>query len=316
MKEAHRFTSKDSPGRILSAERWQTIQANLFPAARPAVEPWQTFRWHGAAGNTCDTYKEHSSQALAIDVLGTLRVSPDRDRILDQLASQLGLPVGGPWEVQLEWHDPDNLLKEKQPTWVDAVAMSPQALIFFECKFCEADGGVCSQTQPLRTGKHRGLVQCNGAYTPQINPANGRRAACALTAKGIHYWDLIPEVFSIPSDLGYLRCPFAGPWFQWMRNLTVCLAAARHSNRQPAFVLVYADGPTLPVAERLKSDEWLRFTCQLRPNVIALQALSFQRLGNLAQAACPSDPLWADLSGWIRRKIGDVCRARALRDEM
>lgn len=136
MDKPRRFTSRDIASRSLSAGRWQSIEANLFPAARPAVEPWQTFRWHSAAGNVCDTYKEHSSQALAIDVLGTLKVSPDRDMILDHLAAQWGLPAGGPWEIELEWCDPANHLGEKQPTWVDAVAISPRALIFFECKFC------------------------------------------------------------------------------------------------------------------------------------------------------------------------------------
>jgi hypothetical protein len=47
-----------------------------------------------------------------------------------------------------------------------------------------------------------------------------------LTAKGIRYWDVIPRVFDYDADASYIECPFAGPWFQWMRNLTLCHEAA------------------------------------------------------------------------------------------
>ena len=45
--------------------------ANLFWAARPAVEPWDEFPWHHRSDGQCDRWKPHSSQALAIDVFGT-----------------------------------------------------------------------------------------------------------------------------------------------------------------------------------------------------------------------------------------------------
>lgn len=150
---------------VMSAFRRRSIEANLFPAALAAVEPWERFRWHGASGDGCDTYKEKSSQALSIDVFGTLQQSAERDVVLDQLAAGLGLPMGGPWDLKLEWRDPHNLLKEKQRTWVDAVARSPRSLIFFECKFCETDGGGCGQTQPILAGRRKGFKQCNGCAT-------------------------------------------------------------------------------------------------------------------------------------------------------
>lgn len=313
MKAPGRFAATSASRRSLDAARWRSIEANLFPEAVAAVEPWQTFRWHSAAGNVCDAYKEHSSQALVIDVLGALKVSPQRDQVCDALARTLGLPTGGPWEIQLEWHDPDNLLKEKTATWVDAVASSPYALIFFEGKFCEPDGGSCSQTRPVPSGRNQGKVPCNRTYAPQVNPVNGRTAACALTGKGLRYWEIVPEVFKFPNDLGYHPCPFAGPWFQWMRNLTVCWAAACQSRRQPAFVLIYADGPTLPMAERVQSADWQRFARQVRTEAITLATYSYQALVEVAQAACPEDPLWPRLARWIQRKIGTVCQARQVR---
>jgi hypothetical protein len=288
--------------------RYTSILANLFPAAHAAVQPMRAFRWHSAAGERYDTWKVQSSQALAIDVFGTLQTAPQRAAVLDRLAGELGLPAGGPWEVQLEWHDPDNRLNEHQPTWVDAVARSPRALILFEGKFTESDGGRCSQTQPLRSGPHQGLRQCSGSYMWQVNPATGQEARCALTAKGLRYWEFIPQVFDYDAGQSYFECPFAGPWFQWMRNLTVGYAAARLSHAQrAAWVLAYAEGPGLPMAARVRSPEWARLLDRLQPGAITLRALSYQALIALAQAACPNDPVWPALAAWVQQKIDTVC---------
>ena len=316
----------------MQAARRRSIQANLFPAALAAVEPWDDFRWHGAAGETCDAYKEKSSQALTIDLFGSLKLHARRDAVFDRLAGILGVATGGPWEVALEWHDPANTLAEKQPTWVDAVARSPRSLIFFECKFCEADGGSCSQTRPIAAGRRTvrptisaapfragtpaallsgvgtgtGLVQCNGHYLPQTNPANGHQANCALTAKGIRYWDLIPEIFGYAQEANYAPCPFAGAWFQWMRNLATCVAVARRDGLQPAFVVVYADWPGLPMAERVGAAEWRWLESRVDPAAISFRTLSFQAIAELACQAVPGDPLWPELTAWIERKISSV----------
>lgn len=294
----------------MNASRRATIRANLFWAAHPAVEPWDEFRWHSASGETCDTWKEHSSQALAIDVFGAIKVSPYREAVLDGLAASLGLPLGGSWELELEWANPDNPLKERQPTWVDAFARNSHSLIFFECKFTEADGGGCSQTRPLPSGPHKGQVQCNGSYMWQVNPVNHKEARCALTAKGIRYWDVVPQVFDYDADASYIQCPFAGPQFQWMRNLTNCWAAAQRAKLRAAFVVVYADGPGLPMAERVKSEEWQRFESRLQPETVLFQTRSFQAIVELARAAVPSDPMWPELAAWVNRKIANVGQAR------
>jgi len=293
-----------------SAHR-RTIESNLFPAALPAIE-WNKFSWHSGKGSASHTFKEHSSQALTIDVFGTLKASESRDAALGELARNLGLPDEGPWQVELEWQDPDNLVGERQQSRIDAVAISPRALIFFECKFTEIDGGTCSQTRPILRGKHKGLVQCNGSYMPQVNPTNGKTSACALTPKKMRYWELVPEVFNIPAELGYRPCPFAGPWFQWMRNLTICWAVAQARGLQPAFVLAYADGPTLPMAARIQSADWARFTKVLKPNTVPVRTLPIQSIVSMAQTANPNDPTWPELQQWVTRKIESVCRARQI----
>lgn len=287
--------------RTSNPSQWGTILANLFEGAHAAVHPPGKFRWHSAAGEHHDTWKEHSSQALAIDVFGTLQVCDERDVILDRIATELGLPTGGPWQVTLEWHDPDNLLHEKQPTWVDAVAQSPNTLIFFECKFTESDGGTCSQT-----GQRKGEARCNGSYMWQINSANGQEGRCILTTKGIHYWEVIPTIFDYDANESYFQCPFRGSWFQWMRNLTVCKAAAQKAGLKPAVVVVYADAPGLPMAARVKSEEWDKLKGRLQPRAITFEAMSFQTLLTLAREALPANETLTELEAWVQGKISRV----------
>lgn len=293
----------------LPAAKRTTLLRNIFPAAQGAIDI-DHFRWHASAGERNDAFKLHASQALVLDVFGTLKMSEQRDAVLGAWAEMLGLPVGGPWAVELEWHDPANPLDEKQPTWADAVAHSPRALIFFEGKFTENDGGACSQTQRLRSGAHKGLRQCDGRYMWQTNPANGLEARCALTAKGIRYWEAIAQVFDYAVDDSYFECPFAGPWFQWMRNLTNCFASARLANLQPACVLAYAEAPSLPMAQRVHSAEWQKLQSHLQPYAISFQAHSYQSLIAHAQAAAPQEAVWPELAAWVQNKIDAVTRSR------
>src|SRR5580693_8199001 len=101
---------------------FESIKANLFPASHAAIGDWRSFPWHRDRQNGIQTGKLQSSQALAIDVFGTIKVSEERDRILGALARECGLPDDGPWTLELEWKDADRLLREPKPTQVDAVA--------------------------------------------------------------------------------------------------------------------------------------------------------------------------------------------------
>ncbi len=62
---------------------WERIRANIFPAAIPSTEPWRDFPWHSGADQI------HSSQALAIDVFGTLQVSGTKNAALCALTAKV-----------------------------------------------------------------------------------------------------------------------------------------------------------------------------------------------------------------------------------
>src|SRR5260221_1106299 len=153
------------------------VKKNLFPGSHSAISDWNKFPWH--RHGLVQTCKQQSSQALAIDVFGTIKVSREKDRILGALAQKCGQLDDGPWTLELEWTDKDRLLREPRATQVDAIAFGRNALLVIECKFTEAGGG-CSQPIPISKGANRGLQQCNGNYAFQINPVNTVAARCAL----------------------------------------------------------------------------------------------------------------------------------------
>lgn len=278
------------------------IEHNIFPPAHKACEPWETFPWHAGGGGATDTHVTHSSQALAIDVFGTIKTSSDRDVILDALATNLGVPTGSPWTITMEWVARPSLLNEPRPTQVDVYAESSHSVLLFECKFTELDGGACSQTV-----SRNGSIPCNGHYVQQTNRGNGMTSRCALSGKGIQYWDIIPKVFHLDAETDYQPCPFAGPAYQWMRNLVVAYKLARQKNKQPAVVIVYADSADLPMAKKVKAHEWGEFTRTVRQDQVSLHVRSYQEILALAQEATRDgsgeDTLWTELNQWVNRKI-------------
>jgi hypothetical protein len=304
----------------MNRETERRIRENLFEAAWPALEPWDEFPWHEDRFGNIQAHKPNSSQALAIDVFGTIKTSPCRDRIMGRIAERLGVSPAGPWEISLEWCSPQNELREKRRTQVDAIAESPGSLVFFECKFTEA-GGSCSQTEPLKSGMHRGLVQCDGSYRLQTNPANGVSSRCALTGKGIDYWDVIPQIFPFPAERDSLPCPFALSCFQWMRNLALCFARGRTLLKRPAVVAAYADHPKLAMARTIEGAEWRRFAGSVRREAVAFSSISYQQMVRMAEAAVADRQdeaaKWRKLRSWVERKIstaGELADAVQTRD--
>ncbi|MGV7227819.1 MAG: PGN_0703 family putative restriction endonuclease [Nitrospirales bacterium] len=288
------------------------LERNIFPAAHQACEPWEKFPWHTWA------HVAHSSQALAIDVFGSIKTSANRDTILDALAQTIGLPTGGPWDVTLEWAARPTLLNEPHPTQVDVYAESPQAVILFECKFTEQDGGACSQT-----GKRNGSIPCNGNYAASILPppsfppvvsGNTSSFRCALSEKGIQYWDIIPKVFHLDAQTDYQPCPFAGSAYQWMRNLVVAYKVGRQKNKQPAVVIVYAESPGLPMAQKGRSNEWTQFARTVKQEQVPLHVRSYQEILTLVQETThqgSGEPtLWRELGEWVERKMSAINGAR------
>ncbi len=278
---------------------FEAIRANLFPGSQAAICDWSEFPWHRDGAGVIQTFKVESSQALAIDVFGTIKVSRDRDRILGALALQCGVPSDGPWTLELEWTDRDRLLGERRPTQVDAIALGRRGLLVIECKFTEVGGG-CSQPSEIAKGAHRGLRQCNGNYALQTNPVNGREARCALTGKEIRYWEIIPEVFGLDPEQDYRPCPFRGEAYQWMRNVVLAQRLASTRGLSSAVIAAYADGDWFPTALKVRSGFLGQPVASGKTSVVPL---SYQSIVALARSVVNDQSDWIALAAWVMRKI-------------
>ena len=239
-----------------------------------------------------------SSQALGIDVLGTIKVSDERDRIIGAIARRCGVPGEGPWKLKLEWTDPANFLREPEAIQVDAIAFGKNGLLVFECKFAEAGGG-CGQPTPIATGIHSGLRQCTGDYLLQPNPLNGRASRCALTGKGVRYWELIPEVFGLDPEQDYRPCPFRDDSYEWMRNVLLAETLAAARGVYGSVVAVYADG-NFDTAEKVRSGVLGRPAASGKKLIFPM---SYQEIVALAESLSDHPDQWVELGAWIDRKI-------------
>ena len=286
------------------------IKRNLFPAAHSSVERWDEFRWHTDRGGECDTDKDNSSQALAIDVFGTLSQVKSRHHIFNEILRTLGFQSSGQWTVDLEWPVPNALLGEPRETQVDAVARNRDFLVFIECKFSESEAGRCSQPKPLAKGAHEGVRQCNGNYEYQVNPGSGKAAWCSLTGKGIKYWEHIPKLFGVSPAEVHRPCPFADSKYQWMRNVVACWAESKAQRLTPVFLVVYADAPgirQLPTARFLRSDAWESFKSWIRPNTVFVREVGYLDLLDAALGVAGEDSaMLRALRNWVEAKVRRV----------
>lgn len=278
------------------------VKKNIFPGAHDAV--WGALPWHAGAASP------HSSQALAVSVFGMLAVHPARQALIDaMLNSVFGWGSAGEdaWRVDLDRTLGHRLLGERRPTQIDVLLHNPTTVVMLECKFTEASGGPCSQPNRRPSGAHQGLRQCDGNYREQTNPVNGRTARCALSAKGIRYWEHIPTYFDLACDQDHVPCPFAGPAYQYMRNLLAAGEGARRPKKvRAAFGLVYVAGEGFPVSAEVADpgSEWGRFVARLRPDSpVAVKAVSYQDLLQAWRECLPKDVMLADLAAWVEDRI-------------
>lgn len=288
---------------MLTSEESRSIELNLFPSARWIVHERPDFPWHRDRARSVTACLPFSSQALALDFFGTVDRLRSRDAICGHIASHLGLSPDGPWSITPEEEVPRDLLGEPRRTQVDALARGNEAIILFECKFTEADGGACSQPSPITKGLHKGLRQCDGNYRPQVNPVSGRSARCALTSKGVRYWELMPHSLRVDPDTDHLPCPFAGGWYQWMRNLLAAAAMSNIAGARAAFVILYADGP-FPMARKLRSPDWRRFEALVSGSV-TLRTVSYQGILVWACEAAEDEDrdVLKECGAWMHRKL-------------
>ncbi|MBL8199865.1 MAG: hypothetical protein JNK40_02745 [Chromatiales bacterium] len=291
----------------LNTSEVAAIEANLFAGARRIVREQPDFPWHRDSRGAVTATQPNSSQALAVDLFGTIDVLSSRNAIVDAWMADMSLTLAGPWTIELEALLPRELLGERRQTQMDALAIGITGIAVFECKFTEPDGGGCSQPVPLSRGAHGGMRQCDGNFRDQVNPVNNVRAPCALTGKGIRYWDLIPDVLAIDPTLEHRPCPFSGGWYQWMRNLVAASALGRTKGLPAAVVVVYADGP-FPMAWKVGSGEWHRLNELAAGRQVPLRTVSYQHLlvvaANAAQAT--ERALIDQLSAWMEAKYATV----------
>jgi hypothetical protein len=292
---------------MLTDDELRAVESNIFPAARYVPRSRPDFPWHRDKVNGVTARSVNSSQALAIDVFGTLPTLQYVDPVVDAWSSILPFDGEGPWQVEVEHPMRRSILGEPASTQLDAVAMGPRWIVAFECKFTESGGGTCSQVQPLRSGPNKGLRQCSGAYVPQRNPVNLATARCALQPKGVKYWDWIPNLLGYSADEDHSPCPFAGGWYQWMRNVVAAGALAQQTQRRGTAILVYADGP-FPIAEQVARPEWTEFVARTSLRPVPVKAVSYQQLLECAIAGChPADAsTLGSLTEWVARKVAYV----------
>jgi len=295
----------------LNAAEIAGIENNLFPFVRNYVRENPNFPWHRDSNGLPTASQTVSSQALAIDFFGTIKKLVSRDAIFTEWIRHFALHLSGPWDIELEALVPRDLLGEQRATQIDALATGSGGLIAFECKFTEPDGGACSQPNALSKGAHKGLKQCNGNYEEQVNPVNSVKSRCALSGKGIRYWEFVSEVMDVDSTQDHRRCPFTDGRYQWMRNLVAALMLGRAFKKPPVFMVVYTEGP-FPMAKKLLEADWKRFIASVEGHAVPLRIASYQQLLSLAsEAATENDrPVLNDLDKWIAGKVSAASAQR------
>ena len=156
--------------------------------------------------------------------------------------------------------------------------------------------------------------QCNGNYELQINPReNKAESRCALSGKGILYWDVIPEVFRYDVAVDQAPCAFKDGGFQLMRNAILAWRLAHDEGIKAAVVILYADSPNFLFPIWLASGGFEKFGASLRQDQIVCRAVSYQAFLRTALAAVPageSNTKWRELSSWIERKIANAAASK------
>jgi hypothetical protein len=98
-----------------------------------------------------------------------------------------------------------------------------------------------------------------------------------------------------------------------MRNLVLAEEIRRSEGLQTAFVIVYADHPSLSYSQKVSShgdranQDWNEFKSTLRAGAALLHTISYQELLAIAVgAAGESSAKWSDLQSWVARKVRTV----------
>jgi hypothetical protein len=273
------------------------IKRNIFDRSIDSIEDYQKFDWH-KNGKNIDTNQANSSQALAIDFWGCLKLSKYKNQLINKLFDKNEKN----WFINFEYED-KSLLSEKKATQVDILIESENCVLVIESKFTEKEGGRCSQTNKDKNG----VYQCNGKYEKQTNPRNNNiESQCALTGKGIKYWEFIDELTYYKKNETYDPCPFKGGEYQWMRNICFAEAYAKKYNVDSESYLVYLDSEKCSVSNKVKKGTYLGKLKGMIKDEKAFAPRSYNELISKCISYLESDTeeknIWIDLEKWIINK--------------
>lgn len=278
----------------ISESRIEKIKQNIFFRSRDAIMDYENFPWHYHAE------KNNSSQAFAIDFWGCLKLSQLKDQIINML---FGHDCDS-WEIILE-HTEDSLMAETTSTQIDVLIKNDNKAIIIESKFTEKNGGKCSQAKK----REDGLYQCNGNYESQENPvypSNGT-SKCALTGKGIKYWDFIDMLTKIKKDVTHTTCPFKGGEYQWMRNICFAEAYSQKHKVKSETYLVYYKSDKCPISKKVDDDSYLGNLKGQILNKKSLKPLAYNDLLEIIIEFLNSidfdeQRVWIELKEWMANK--------------
>ncbi len=288
----------------------ERLRKNLYPEAWSIVEPWRTFPWD-RAGTFVRATVPHSSQALCIDVWGTIALSAEKVNLLNALMRRLGFPQSKTYKITFEWVDPQNKLNEIRRTQIDCLLEGDSINLLIECKFTEPSAGSCSR--PLKD-KEYGLTRCNGNYELQANPSKdalfdffGLPSAehrCSLSREGISYWDYIPVLFSFGNFQHMRPCPFRGSSYQIMRNLVLSRVLEERTGKRGAVLVCYAHHPSLGFSRAVREDGFIDRIQDTLLDRSRLHAISYQSLLRILGHTNPSASReLRALADWVEQKI-------------
>jgi len=275
-------------------EKLNKIKNNMFPHAFDSIEEPEKVKWHSKA------HQKNSSQVLAFDVFGTLKISKYKDEIINMIS----FVNDKEWNVELEYEPDKNILNEPKSSQIDVRIWTEKTELIIECKFTEKDGGACSQTKTISKGSNKGKQQCNGNYEDQINLVNNISSKCALSGKDIKYWDYIGDIYpSLDKSKTYSPCPFNSGSYQWMRNL--CLVKNNLKQKKNSkFLLVYVESEKLHVSKMVEENKVFN---DALPKSDLYSFLSYQEIINFGLQVSKTDinehQIWNDLKIFFDKKV-------------
>lgn len=276
----------------------------LYNLALTDRERDPSFKWHRYADS------ERSSQMFCLSALGSLRNLDIGNKILNDLFSEafqeISLPDFIEWKISPEYEDRD-ILNEKgtpQSSSVDCFCESPQMVVCIESKFvsdAKEGFGSCNQVR----GK------CAGYYGPGSDLKTHTNAWCRLKVKDgrrtpRHYWCLgrlyfRQEIFAQQSYGD--TCPFAGSFYQLMRNFLFAAEVARRD--QKAFFGVLAICPERTADEVKIQVQNFRNDILLPEFKDQMQFLPYERLIHHLRVTFDGDAL--KLADFLEERINTIC---------